>query len=286
MVLVNFTKTPFMKKYSFIAVLSLAAFISSCSKSNDNLTTTPTTQRTNPEARKQEGTKLLGQSTNENGQIHWTTIFYIDNSSLISKVIDSSMDVVDLNALPVEEDVSSFTYNNAGKVDHVIATSSTYTTTYTFLYNTAGNVVKITGSSAGNIFYTYDQSGNIISDSSFSFTTNDYESVLHWTYDANNNKTVEEEWQYDAGSSHLVKLATTTLVYDDKLTPNSGISPNTFWYRAAPHNILSFTSTSAGSGNVYTTNYTNNYNSFGLLKDQTRYPPSGIVAPTVKFYYY
>ncbi len=263
-----------MRKYFLIPAFFFTVIIISCSKKDSC-----PAERSNPEGRNQEGTKLLGVSRVWNDQVQWSTIYYVPNSNRIAKMIDSAMVLSNPGEAAFEETVVIYDYDANGKLTD-LHTGNTLTH---FVYDVNGRIIQQISMPQGTIHYAYDQNGRIAEDSSFNLVDNRYENKLRFTYDPAGNVLSEEEWNYDASSNGLVKIATSTFIYDDKLSPYSGIDQNSFIFQIAPHNIAVTTSSST-TGNIHLRPYTYTYNSFGLPASSTF--ESGIGMVTDKYYYY
>lgn len=272
------------RSFFLIIAFSPLIFISCTKPGNSSIVDSPI--RPNPESRNQEGNKLLGSSTYNGNMLQWTTIYYLGSSDRIDKIVDSAMYISDPSALPLEVAVEYYIYNSDDKLAEirrkdggVLKPLSRYT------YNAQGLVAQQEVIDSGRLDYTYNTDGRIVTDSTFYTSTNRWEIAVNRNYDAVGNIVSEEEWIFDPRVNTLVKQSNSTFFYDDKLTPYSSISQNTFGFHLRQHNILSVSSTFA-SGASYTTTNSYIYNSFSVPKIENHYSTTGELQVTIKYYYY
>jgi hypothetical protein len=127
-----------MKKIFFAIIVLM--FVS-CNKEKQPDPVRP--PRTNPEARNQEGTKLLGISSISNNQLSWSTIYYNGSSNRILKTIDSTMDLINTDINAAAAGITVYNYDGSGKISSIFNDSGTGVKPYaTFNYTATGQIAQ------------------------------------------------------------------------------------------------------------------------------------------------
>lgn len=269
-----------MKIYSILLAVLVLTALQACKKNDD----IPAVERLVPaEHRNQEGTKLLGTSRRSGGFVYWGTYIYETGSNRVSRIVDSAYNLIDGTASQQSSEL--FQYDGNGKLTNTVLTNGSNTVNYTFLYNSNGSVAERRFAPIGKSNYNYDANQRLLTDSVFDIQQNHWSSLRKFTsYDANDNPTGLQEWQYNPVLNSLEKVADVSITYDNKFHPYYFIDPSFKAYtgKRGAHNDLVHVITSGTS--VHTRTYANNYNAAGLPKKIT-WTANGIEG-SIDYYYY